>query len=200
MKNLLLHNKLYLRFIGLFSTGLILFIIAWIIGYNYLPEGVLRGASAAARLAGTEKTNLYTEFIKIASINLFMGSLIVLANTNLKINGYPLGYLIPLLWIMHYGILLGTNSFQVLLPERMAPSLAVLKRSGLYEIAAYCLLAVATNTFPRYKIERIFLTNPEKIDSKDRPKMKFDQKIGIVLGVIILLAANFGEAIMITVG
>ncbi len=198
MKELLCNDKIYVRFIALYSAGLILCVIAWLVGYYFLPEGVLRGGSVTARLAGEEVArNLTHEFGKIAILNLISGSLIILANMNLRINGYPLGYLIPLLWFTHYGLLLGTNSFSIAMPERMFLSFAVFTRSGLYEMAAYALVAVTTYTFPRYEIKRIFVTNPEKIDSKNRPLMKMEQKIGVILAVCILFLANLREVYML---
>ena len=109
LRRLLLHDSLPVRFAALLGLGLILFYVSWIVAYALLPEAVLRGKSGAAVLAGTEAApSLLFEFIRIAAINLAIAGLfIVLPNRLLQIDGYPLGYLPPLLWFVHYGLLFG---------------------------------------------------------------------------------------------
>lgn len=140
MKRFFCHKRIYIRFISLYAFGILLFIIAWYLSYFLLPEGILRGKSVAAQIAGNDVADsLIKEFIKIFAFNLFSSSIIIFANFDSKINGYPLGYLIPVLWLIHYGLLLGTNSFSIPMPHRLAPSFEVLNRSGLFEIDPYPL-------------------------------------------------------------
>lgn len=119
----------------------------------------------------------------------------VAANYVLRINQVPLGYIIPIFWFINYGLILGSNSFTFALPQRVGPSLYVLQRSGIYEMAAYILIACATYNFSRYEIKRLFKTNPEEI--KAEIKTVPQQYMGIILAVLILLLANLREVIMI---
>ena len=52
MKSLLLHNRLIVRFLALFALVAVLFLLSWTVSYSFLPEGVLRGRTGAAILAG----------------------------------------------------------------------------------------------------------------------------------------------------
>ncbi|HKJ46681.1 MAG TPA: hypothetical protein VJ991_12700 [Balneolales bacterium] len=198
MKKLLLHKSLLIRFISLYLTGLLLFLFAWFISYYFLPEGVIRGGTAAAKFAGNDVGgNLFGEWMIILAFNLFATVIIIIANISTNVRGYPLGYLVPIIWFIYYGILLGTNSFSIPMPQRIAPSLTVFGRSGLYEMASYILIAVATYALPRHNANRLFFSTYEKIDPETIASLSKSQWTAIVLAVVILLLSNLWEARMI---
>jgi hypothetical protein len=70
------------------------------------------------------------EFFKIFSLNLLAFSFIVLGNYILKVKNFAFGYLVPLAWIILYGVTLGTNSFAISMTARIFPTLKVFWRSG----------------------------------------------------------------------
>ena len=197
MRKLLCHKAWYIRFLSLLGLGTALFVLAWTLGYYLLPEGFLRGRSGAAALAGAEAAPSFTlEFLRIAAINLVMMAIVVYANRLLLVRGYPLGYLLPLIWSVNYALTLGTNSFSIPLPQPMAPSFAVLGRSGPYEIAAYMLAATATYGISANRFKRLIPPDSEPID----PQPAFAENVswfGLALAVALLIAANAYEAHMI---
>lgn len=198
MRRFLHADHLFIRWLALTGVALLLFTLAWILSYSFLPEGVLRGRTAASALAGESAAGSFlVEWIRILTINLALSSLILAANRVLRINGMPLGYLIPLLWITIYGVTLGTNSFSIPLSEPMAPSLAVLGRAGLYEMLAYILMATATYTWPLYTIERLFVTNPEPVSPKPVLSLPTAERFGLGIAIATLALANAWEAHMI---
>ncbi|MGE5619634.1 MAG: hypothetical protein ACM3US_10295 [Sphingomonadaceae bacterium] len=68
------------RFLSLSAMASVLFLLSWTASYLLLPEGVLRGRSASALLAGMEAADsLVVEWIRIAAINLAIGGLAVVA-------------------------------------------------------------------------------------------------------------------------
>jgi hypothetical protein len=198
MKRLLCHDSLYVRFLALFGLGLVLFTLAWTLSYYLMPEGVLRGRTGSAMLAGDEAAGSFiAEWLRIVALNLLAGSLIVLANRIYRFRGYPLGYIIPLAWLTTYAICLGTNSFSIQLPERMAPSLAVFGRTGLYEIAAFTLVAAATYSINLYDVTRFIPPTYEPVTPKPEFSLTLEQWVGLGLAIAVLLAANAREAYMI---
>ena len=198
MKRLLCHERLYARFLALFGLGAVLFTLAWTLSYLFLPEGVLRGRTGSAMLAGDEAAGSFlAEWLRIAALNLMAGILIVLANRIYRYRGLPLGYVIPLAWLTIYAIFLGTNSFSISLPERMAPSLAVFERTGLYEFAADMLLAVATFSINWYTVTRFIPPTYEPVSPKPKFSLTLEQWVGFSLAIVVLLAANAREAYMI---
>jgi len=198
MKRLLCHERLYVRFLALFGLGVVLFTLAWTLSYYFLPEGVLRGRTGSAMLAGDEAAGSFlAEWLRIVALNLAAGSLIVVANRIYRYKGFPLGYLIPLVWLTLYAICLGTNSFSIPLPERMAPSLAVFGRSGLYELAALTLVAVATYSINLYEVTRFIPPTYEPITPTPKLALTVEQWVGLALAIAVLLTANAREAYMI---
>jgi hypothetical protein len=191
----LVHRRLAVRFAGLLALGVLMFAAAWTLGYWVLPEGLLRGRSAAAALAGdTAAPTFWAEWGRVFAVNLLLGSLILLANGLVRVNGYPLGYLIPLVWFAMYGLTLGTNSFAIPLPERMAPSLAVLGRSGLYELAAYALAATATSGLSGYTVRRLFVTQAEPVTEGRTHLSAPVVWVPVVVAGLVLATANAWEA------
>lgn len=195
MKRLLCHENLLMRFLSLYGMSLGLFLVAWLFGYHVLPEGVLRGRTGAAILAGSEAADtVLWEFLRIAAINVTVAILfVVIPNRVLAIRGIPLGYVPPIIWSILYGVTLGTNSFSIPLPERMAPTWGVLARSGLYEIAAYCLLAAATYATSVARSDSLLGLGSEQV----QPRPGFVEKthwVGVAASVLLLLAANAWEA------
>jgi hypothetical protein len=183
IRPLLLNDKLFIRFITLCVIGIIVLICMWYVSYYFLPIGLLRGANIAGYLAGNEASaTLSRELIGIVSINIVSSVIIVIGNRYSIFLGYPLGYVIPLEWMAYYAILLGTNSFSIPMAHPMAPSLRVLQRSGIYEMAAYTLMATATYN----------------LNGKFRRNIQWRRQCcGIIIAILILIVANYREASMI---
>jgi len=79
--------------------------------------------------------------------------------------------------------------------EKCPPSLAVLERSGPYEIAAYILAATATYSIAKYRLKgRWPKYTSEAIVSNHIFRLTREQWIGLVLAIAILLVSNAWEA------
>ncbi|MFP3897013.1 MAG: hypothetical protein ACLFV5_09315 [Anaerolineales bacterium] len=197
MKRLLCHKVWYIRFLSLLGLGAVLFVLVWTVAYYLLPEGVLRGRSGVATLAGEGAASSFTlEFLRIVAINLLPMGIVLYANRLLLVGGYPLGYLPPLIWALNYAVTLGTNSFSIPLSEPMSPSFAVLGRSGPYEIMAYTLMATATYGISANRFKRLIPPDSEPIE----PRPDFSAQVnwlGFALAVGLLIAANPYKAYMI---
>jgi len=202
MKNLFLHKRLHVRFLALYATASPLFVLAWILSYYLLPEGVLRGRTGAHFLAGTRAASTFLgEWSRILFINITIGGLfIIVPNLIRSAGGYPLGYYVPLGWAMLYAGLLGTNSFGLPIPGgRLPPSFAVLVRSGPYEIAAFILLAAATYPISKYQIKgRWPRQKLEPLVPHAGSCLSREERLGLVVAILVLLAANAWEAYQIT--
>ena len=191
------HEKVIVRFISLYLLGLTMFFAAWTFSYLLLPEGMLGGIGILGRLAGdTAADAVIKEFALIFSLNLIGFGAVIVGNLILRVKFFSFGYLIPLAWMMIYGVLLGTNSFSIPMEQAMAPSLAVFGRSGLYEMMSFVLLAAATNS--------ISLNYSESFRSKSRPvprnerwPMKKEQWVWVAIAILLLAGAAIREAYMI---
>ena len=197
MEQLLGNKKVIIRFISLYCLGLIIFFISWTLAYLFFPDGILRGVGVLPRLAGdTAAGTLGIEFATIFGLNIVGFVFILIGNYILRVNSFAFGYLVPLAWMIIYGITLGTNSFYIPLEERMAPTLDVFSRSGLYEMMAGVLLAVATNSISVNKSEDFF-SKSEPIPKDERVPLKKEQWVAVCIAIILLAGAALREAYMI---
>jgi hypothetical protein len=197
MAKYLCNEKFWIRFLSYFGVSTLIFLIVWTASYFFLPEGIIRGKSATVIVGDEAARSFFKEFLRIAAYNLFISMMLIFAaNWIFKVGCYPLGYLLPIYFVILYAIVLGTNSFAILLPERMAPSLAVFRRSGIYEIIAFILMATATYGISSYRVLSFIPPKSEEI----KPKPKFSQDInwvGFIAAILLLLAANAWEAYQI---
>ncbi len=197
MRSLLLHSKLAVRFGTLIAVVLAVFLAIWTISYLWLPEGLLRGRSGAALLAGeTAAPTFWLEWARLLAVNSALALICVVGASLVASNGIPLGYIVPVVWGAMYAVTLGTNSFSLALPGgRMAPSLTVLARSGLYEIIAYTLLAAAGHTLPRLNLQGRWPRQVAvPVERSQRRRFTREQWFGVVLAAVVLAAACAWEA------
>lgn len=193
----LAHPNPIVRFGSLMIVATLLFLLAWCIGYYFLPEGAFH-AGAEAHMVRSQLTaqssSVFEEWIRIFRANLLVALVILLGSLLIRVNGLSFGYFAVFFNVIGYGLFVGTNSFAIPYPVRMAPAFEILSRSGPYEMAALAMLAAATYFWPQFQIKRIFITSPERVDTPVRFSWK--DAIGVALGLAILGAANWIEAAM----
>jgi len=197
MKKFLNSPGVWVRFLSLLMLMMLIFLICWVIGYYVLPEGILRGKFASAALVGDRAADTFlAEFTRIAVVNLVMLLPIVAGNWVFKHKEIPLGYVIPLAWGAIYALIIGTNSTSIAMPERLAPSLMILTRSGLFEISAFVLAAAATSGISAYRVIRFVPPESEKVTPAPM-LLKAIHWPALIIAIMLLLAANAWEAYQI---
>jgi len=191
------NQKIIIRFATLYIISLILFVLSWTFSYLILPEGIIRGIGILPGMAGEGAAEtLIKEFLTIFGLNSVGWVIILIGNYILKVKNFSFGYLIPIAWMVMYGIVLGTNSFSISIGAKMAPNLSVLGRSGIYEMMAGCLFAVSTD-FITANYSKDFKTSSIPIPKNEREKIKKENVISIIISFIILSTAALREAYMI---
>ena len=198
LKKYLMHPKLLVRFGALLGVVMAALLGAWILSYLLLPEGLLRGRTAAQALAGNDLAggSVWLEWLRLLAINL--GALfisIIAPNLFRTEKDYPLGYTSTTLVAVVFGVTLGTDSFSLPMGGKMLPTLAIFGSSGLYEIIAYVLAAAATISISRYRLlgSGFKQTVEAIIPPKTKPVIK-QRFIGVLLAITILVTACGWEA------
>jgi hypothetical protein len=139
----LTHESPVRRTLTATVIALILWFGSWTLSYLVLSEGVLRAAmssrvpgdilSAPDRLAAT-----------IFTWNLIFGVGSIVVGSFFAIGPLSVGYFAPWWWALGYGVALGTNSFVITVPGKIAPRIDVLwEHIGAPEILGYVLVAAA---------------------------------------------------------
>jgi len=188
-KKYLMHEKLWVRFGTLLGVVMAAFLGAWILSYLLLPEGLLRGRSAAQVLAGNDLAggSVWLEWLRLLAINIGVVFLSIIGpNLFRNEKDYPLGYTSTTLIAVIFGVTIGTDSFSMSIGGKMPPTFAVFNSSGLYEIIAYVLAAAATVSISRYRLIGKGVTSiiPPKTKSVVQERL-----LGVLLAIGILLIA-----------
>ena len=193
LQKYLMHGKLLVRFGSLLGLVLVVFLGAWTVSYFLLPEGVLRGKSAAQVLAGNDLAggSVWWEWLRILAINLGAIGLIIAANLFKTAGNTSLGYIAIIVNALIFGVVTGTNSFTLSQGGKLPPSMGIFGSSGLYEIAAYVLAAAATASISKYRLVGKW---GEKIVSTKTLSVIRERNVGILLAIAILVIACGWEA------
>jgi hypothetical protein len=201
-KPFLLHDKLLIRFGSLLGVVLVFFLGAWTLSYLFLPEGILQGRNVGQILAGNDLAggSVWLEWLRIFAINLVVMLLVIIAPNVFRTEGdYPLGYHTATLIALMYGVVLGTDSFTLSMGGKIAPTVAIFGRSGIYEIAAYVLAAAATVSISKYRL--VGKWPKQTIEALVPPQARFvvqERNVGLLLAITILLIACGWEAYRIS--
>lgn len=195
--NLLQHDRLWVRLVSAAATAFVLFYLAWGIGYSLLPEGVLRGWLPAGNL------NLDTSGIPTLAAQIFLynlgipGGLTVVASW-VHVGRYSLGYNIPFLNVVLYGLVLGSNSLALPMPVRLAPTLAVLcQRSGPMEMMAYIIMAAVLARTGRIRQEGLMGGHAYRIPPEERQPLGLREYVLLLAAAALLAVAAWREAAML---
>ena len=139
----LAHRSLFGRTLAAIAVAAILWMSAWTLSYFLLSEGVLRSLMSARVPDDILKAGPSLA-VTIFEWNLVFGVGAIVVGSFFAIGPVSLGYFAPWWWALGYGVALGTNSFVVTVPGKIAPNISILwQHIGAPEILAYLLVAAA---------------------------------------------------------
>ena len=191
------HDDVFVRAVSFWTFCAVVFVSVWVLSYNLLPEGLLRGSSLAY-FAPVKTERAETTFVRVFAWNLVFASVLVLSNTFRSVDT-PLGYLALLVVVVQGALVWGTGSL-ALATGRIEPSLAtVVGRSGVFELSAYVLIVVSTRGVmlwhqrepPRLRKEFV------RVRSVRDWSLSRRELVVLLAGIVLLALANYREASMI---
>ena len=139
----LTHRSPVSRTVAAIMVALVLWMGAWTLSYLLLSEGVLRDLMSARVPDDVLKAGPGLA-VTIFEWNLVFGVGAIVVGSFFAIGQVSLGYFAPWWWALGYGVALGTNSFVVTVPGKVAPRISILwEHIGAPEILAYLLVAAA---------------------------------------------------------
>jgi len=191
------NESVAVRFATVWAVCVLVFTVAWTVGYYALPEGLLRGSLGAEApvVAGT----VWGTVARLFAWNLVLGLGPVVAFNTLRSVNTPASYVLLVAVWLQGGLVYGTNSLGIE-AGRLAPSLSTaLGRSGVYELTAYVLVGVATRSLlvwhqrsgSRWREEF------ERVRSPREWSLTRREWVLVLAGIVLLALANYREAVMI---
>ena len=137
------HKSLIRRAVTASVIAVALWIGSWSLSYLFLSEGSFREVLTIrvpeeALMAGPSLGAAIFQW------NVLFGVGAIVIGSLFAIGRLSLGYIAPWWWAIGYGVALGTNSFVLTVPGKLAPNLNVMwQHIGAREILAYLLVAAA---------------------------------------------------------
>src|SRR5438094_6409418 len=126
---------------SLIAVGL--WLAAWTLSYSFLSEGSFRDI-LTIRVPDDVLFAGPSLGAAIFQWNVIFGVGAIVVGSLFAVGRLSLGYVAPWWWAIGYGVALGTNSFVLTVPGKLAPRLDILwQHIGAREILAYILVSAA---------------------------------------------------------
>jgi hypothetical protein len=160
---------------------------AWTVSYLAIGEGALREV-ISARDPGDVLRAGPSLAMTILLWNVIFGVGSIALGSMFAIGRISLGYLAPWWWALGYGVALGTNSFVLTVPGKLAPRLDVLwQHIGAREILAYVLVAAALANIHVWRPRRWRDLRLSRIHAVAGLRLRASE-LACIAGALVLLA------------
>lgn len=190
----LTHRSPALRAVAAAAIALALWLAAWTVSYLVIGEGALR-AVVAGRIPDGVLVPGPSLAASIFWWNLVFGVGAVALASLFAVGRISLGYFAPWWWALGYGLALGTNSFVVTVPGKLAPRFDVLwQHVGAREILAYILVAVALANVHLWRPRRWRDLNLARVRSLAEIRLRASELVCIAASLALLAWAASVEA------
>ena len=187
----LTHASPVMRTVTASFIALALWIGAWTVSYFFLSEGLLRGV-LTARVPDEVLLSGPSLGATIFQWNLLFGMGAIGLGSLFAIGKLSLGYIAPWWWAVGYGIALGTNSFVLTEPGKLAPNLSVMwQHIGAREILAYLLVAAALANIHFWRPRRWYDLTLSRVRGLRELRLR-GLELTFVAGGLVLLAWTAG--------
>jgi hypothetical protein len=170
---------------SLIAAGL--WILAWTLSYLFLSEGAFRDL-LTLRVPDAVLFSGPSLAAAIFQWNVLFGVGAIVLGSLFAIGRVSLGYLAPWWWAIGYGIALGTNSFVLTVPGKLAPRADIMwQHIGAREILAYLLVAAALANIHFWKPRRWYDFTLSRVRGLADLRLRASE-LAFVAGALVLLA------------
>ncbi len=191
------------RTLWLYGLYTVLSNAAFLIGYYWLPEGLLRDSpSTAAGQVVASASSFWGQFALTLLFNLGWVTVVcVLMNVN-QVRGFPVGYLYPIPLAVVSGLIIGTNSFvasdlsRYNVREGMALGLSI----GNLEMLGYICIIAATVKLGIYQYRSWWRWGgdwkPVKTMNFRDVRFSRTETLFLMIGVLLIVIGAYRETAM----
>jgi len=196
-------DSVFKRAMWLYGLHTVLSNGAYLLGFYFLPEGLMRGTPAVAVGGEVAKiSSFWSQLGLTLLINLGMAAAFVVVVNLIRVRRFPLGYLYPIAMGVVGGLISGTNSFAASnlthynAWEGMALGLSI----GGLEMLGYVLAAATTANLTMYQYRSWWRWRGEWKPTKVRRfrdlRLTRSEMITLALALLLFLVAAYRETAM----
>ena len=170
---------------SLIAVGL--WLAAWTLSYSFLSEGSFRDI-LTIRVPDQVLFAGPSLGAAIFQWNVIFGVGAIVVGSLFAVGRLSLGYVAPWWWAIGYGVALGTNSFVLTVPGKLAPRLDVMwQHIGAREILAYLLVAAALANIHFWKPRRWYDLTLSRVRGWTDLRLR-SSELACFAGALVLLA------------
>lgn len=197
VQNFLVSRSLTVRLASLWAIGVLLCLAAWSTGYVLFPEAFFRGLLPAPEFIPSHAPVAST-MLSILLYNVILAAGLIVAANLFRVGWFPLGYLPVLAHWTLFGLLLGSNSFQISKGAKVAPSLTrLLTTTGFIEISAYTFIAAASVTLVVFRQESWLSLRTTRVRPWRQVRLPRCEMLTILVAVVLILLGAYRESLSI---
>lgn len=193
-----MNDSAFKRVLLLFGAYTLVNNVTYLVGYYFLPEGLLRGTpvQAAARTVASAGS-FAGEFALTLLFNLGLVILVAGVTNLFRVRDFPVGYLIPVIMGVSTGLITGTNSFlsagamDYPLREGMALGLSI----GVLEMLGYICVIAATVKLGIFREESWWRGKTVRTGRLRDVRLDRAEIIVLVAGLLLVVAAAYRETL-----
>lgn len=183
---ILTHRHPLLRLLGAVAIAFVLWFGAWVLSYLFLGEGILRTVMSARVPEDVLQAGPGLG-LAIFQWNLLFGVGAVIVGSFFAFGRISLGYFAPWWWALGYGVALGTNSFVITVPGKIAPRIDMLwSHIGAPEMLAYLVVAAALANIHLWRPRRWYDLKLARVRRIADIRLRTSE-LGFMCGAIVLL-------------
>jgi hypothetical protein len=183
----LTHRSPLRRALTASAIALALWVVAWTGSYLFLSEGLLTSLMSA-RVPDDILFAGPSLGATIFQWNLLFGMGAIALGSLFAIGNLSLGYIAPWWWAIGYGVALGTNSFVLTEPGKLAPRIDIIwQHIGAREILAYLLVAAALANIHFWQPRRWYDLTLRRVSGLRELRLR-GIELSFVAGGLVLLA------------
>ncbi len=193
-------GSVFSRILWMYGLYTLLSNAAFLIGYHWLPEGLLRGspATGGGQIAADART-FWGQYGLTLLFNL--GGILVasLVMNIFQVKRISLGYLYPIVLAVFSGLVMGTNSFaasdmaQYNIRDGMALGLSI----ESLEMLGYLFIIASTVRYGIYQYDSMWQWKPTSKVMKLRDvRLSKPEMLCLVIGILLIIVGAYRETQM----
>lgn len=198
-----ISGSVYSRILWIFGLTTLLSNAAYLIGYYWLPEGIMRSSpqTAGGQVVLTAQS-FWGQFGLTLLFNLGVTAVIAIVLNFNQVKGIPVGYLYPFFIGISGGLIAGTNSFLAsdLTKINVHVGTSLAHSIGGFETLGFIMIIAATVKFGVYQYRSWWRWSgewkPVKVMNLRDVKLSKAEIACLVTGVLLVVLAAYRETLL----